>query len=427
MPRSLLVATLWLAGTQVVQAQPQTSPPPTSKSLENRVQELENELQRMKLQAEEEPETPAAPQATGVSSNVLNPTLTVVGNGLFRYDDLPVGDVGARVDKTFNLREVELDLRAAIDPFADGVVIIAFPSASPGQISVEVEEGYVTIKRLPIPIFDDPPLGLKLKLGRFRTEVGRINRLHLHDLPQVNRPLATDEWFGEDGFIANGISAQVFLPFFDEESALELTVQALAGGGAALAEGPARTPAFVGNLRWFRTFGGDHSFDLSLIFHFGRTDPAGDLHAFTYSADFLYKWKPLRRGEYRSFVLGGQVFYSRRDFAVQIDTNGDGVPDLTETHSAAPFGWFAFAQYQLTRSTYLGVRYDDTATINDDGVRRRGVQGSLSWYLSEFLRLRLAYEHRFSDLAVEDGRNSVFAEVNFIFGAHPPEPFWVNK
>jgi hypothetical protein len=112
---------------------------------------------------------------------------------------------------------------------------------------------------------------------------------------------------------------------------------------------------------------------------------------------------------------------------VPVDTNGDGVPESFEKHHAAPFGYFAFAQYQLTFSTYLGVRWDDTATLVDDSARRRAISAYLTWYTSEFMRFRFGYEHRISDLAEEDGRNSAFAELNFIFGAHPPEPFWVNR
>jgi hypothetical protein len=126
-------------------------------------------------------------------------------------------------------------------------------------------------------------------------------------------------------------------------------------------------------------------------------------------------------------VLGGQVFYSQRDFVEAIDLDGDGEPDSFIDRSAAPLGYFAFAQVQTTRTTYLGARWDDTATIADDTLRRRGVAGYATWYASEFLRFRLGYEHRFSDLVDEDGRNSVFAELNVVIGAHPPEPFWVNK
>jgi hypothetical protein len=407
------------------------APPPETKTSEARIEELEREVERLKLQApqpDEQPGGPPLPPPAAAGPNVFNPTLTLFGNGLYRYDDRAVLVDGERTDNTFNLREVEIDFRAAIDPFADGVIILAVPSEVPGQFSLAVEEAYINLKRLPLPGLDEPPLGLKLKVGRFRTEAGRINRLHLHDLPQMTRPLAVETFLGEEGYIANGISAQIFVPTpFDEASAIELSAQALAGGGAAVADGPARSPAFVGNLRWFRPFAGSHNVDLALIYLYGRTDPDGTLGAHTQSADFMYRWKPLRAGEYRSFLLGGQVFAAQRAFLEGLDTDGDGVPDTFERRDASPLGYFAWVQLQLARPAYLGARWDDTAAITDAAVRRRAITGYLTLYASEFLRFRVGYEHRFSDVVEDNGRDSVFAELNFLFGAHPPEPFWVNR
>jgi hypothetical protein len=51
----------------------------------------------------------------------------------------------------------------------------------------------------------------------------------------------------------------------------------------------------------------------------------------------------------------------------------------------------------------------------------------VSYYFSEFLRARLNYEHRWSDIASENSRNSLLMELTWIFGSHPPEPFWVNR
>ena len=430
--RTVLLATsAWLISPIAISpAQAQEEPARPPQDLATRVQQLEAEVERLRLQQPEEDETEAAetaPSPAAVSANTFNPTVTVIGNGLYRYDDQEVLADDTAIDNSFNLREVELDFRAAIDPFADGVVIVALESEVPGEFEAGVEEGHVTIKRLPVPVLDEPPLGLQFRVGRFRPEIGRINVLHLHDLPQMTRPLVVEEFFGEEGYVGNGASARMLLPSFDDESALVLTAQALTGGGAAIAEGPAQSVAAVGNLRWFRSFGGSHSVDLAAIFHLGRTDPDGVRNAFTYSADFLYKWKPLRGGEFRSFVLGGQLFATRRDFLEEIDEDGDGVPESVEERDASPLGYFGFAQLQVARTVYLGARWDDTATITDDSLRRRAIGAYATWYTSEFLRFRLGYERRLSDLDDEDGRDSVFAELNFVFGAHPPEPFWVNK
>jgi len=409
---------------KLAMAQPGAPDQATRTDLEGRVAALEREVERLRLQqgeagAEGAP-PPAAPSA--VSPNVFNPTVTVIGNGLYRYDDRDIVENDSHLDNQFNLRETELDFRAAVDPFADAVAITAIESEIPGEFAIGVEEAYVQIKRLPLPVLDQPPLGLKLKAGRFRTEMGRLNRVHLHDLPQMTRPLVTTEFLGEEGYIGDGLSAQFFLPTpFDAAAALELTLQALTGGGVPVADGPPDDPAFVGNLRWFRAVGGAHNFDLSLIADYGSTAPGSDLDATTLSADFLYRWKPLRGGEFKSFLLGGQGFWAQRDF---LATDGGGAPLARRTE---PRGWFAFVQFQPRRTTYLGLRWDDTDSIDDDSVRRQAVTGYMTWYTSEFLRFRFGYEHRWSDLSEEDGRDSAYAELNFVFGAHPIEPFWVNR
>ena len=51
----------------------------------------------------------------------------------------------------------------------------------------------------------------------------------------------------------------------------------------------------------------------------------------------------------------------------------------------------------------------------------------VSYYTTEFFRMRLGYEHRASDHEEEDGLNSLFVEFNFVFGSHPAEPWWVNR
>jgi hypothetical protein len=219
------------------------------KDAEERIDALEKKTKELELR---QTQTTSANPLT-----VLNPTLTVVGNFLWRLDDKRVtNENGDRIDDQANLREAELDLRAAIDPYADGVCILSVSSDVPGSYSVDVEEFLINVKSLPVSFWEEPPLGTKIKIGRMRTEFGRNNRLHLHDLPQSDRPLVIDEFLGPDGYAANGISTTSFLPS-PGETALELTLQALQGGGdlrrvrgdddedlveAGLQEGPGGSP-----------------------------------------------------------------------------------------------------------------------------------------------------------------------------------------
>jgi hypothetical protein len=361
-------------------------------------------------------------QAQTTSANpltVLNPAVTVVGNFLWRLDDRKAyADSGERIDDKANLREVELDLRAAIDPYADGVCIIALGSEVPGQYEADVEEFLINVKSLPLSFWETPPLGTKIKIGRMRTEFGMNNRLHLHDLPQSDRPLCVEAFLGEEGHIANGLSLTSFLPS-PGDTALELTLQALQGGGAPVALDRDHF-AYLANLHLYVPLADEHEVNVGLIGFYGTNNDCA--RSRVGSLDAFYRWRPARQGDSWSFVLGGQLFASRYEFREDL---GSGITGPVE--STRPLGYTVWAQYQLSKPLYAGVRWDLTDQLTDDTIQRKRITPYLSYYLSEFFRVRASYEHLWSDLPAEDRRNTFLLELNVVFGSHPPEPFWVNK
>jgi hypothetical protein len=341
--------------------------------------------------------------------NVFNPRITVFGNFLARSDDqhVFVDDDPAleRLDDRMNLREVELDFRAAIDPWADGVLIGTFGQEVPGEFETEVEEGYFLLKKL--PVLDSAPGGLKLKVGRFRPDFGRFNKIHLHDLPQIDYPRSLQTFLGEEGYIQNGASGQFFLPQPSETSTLEATLSVLNGGDMPLADGQEGSElALLGHLAWF----GEVSSSTSLELGASAWKEGSDRQL--YGVDATYKWKPLVGGEWRSFLIGGELYRAELD-----DTGLD----------ESPMGFYVWSQYQLDRNTYLGVRFDRSEEVDDSSLQTDTYGAYLTYYTTEFLRFRLAAEHAESDLDVVDGRNSAFLELNFVFGSHPVEPYWVNR
>ena len=387
---------------------------------EQRIDELQAQMEDLQIQmlragSDTEPVV-AASAPTQVSYNSLNPAISVVANFLARADSQKVFiDDSSRVDNRFNLREAEIDLRVPVDPFADAVLIMSLESEQPGKFETGIEEGYVNIKKLP---FMTSPLGLKFQVGRFRPAFGKLNLLHTHDLPTSSRSLPTEEFLGEEGFIQEGVSADFFVPSpWSVNTALNARLQVLSGGEIAVSPESRNKLAYVGNLRWFQAVGDTHTAEVgwSSYWHPGNVDGAiMRLHGL----DFSYRWKPLRQGQWRSYLLGGEFMFS--------DRRSDGV-QAASAGSKRPFGATVFTQWQLDRRKYVGVRGDYTKALVDPDLERRSLTPYLSYYFSEFLRLRLSYEHRWSDFVDEDGRHSVFAELNWIFGAHPPEPFWVNK
>lgn len=393
-------------------------------ALRDDVEDLKEENEDLRAELADAKQQAAA-RKEPVRLNLLNPSITAFLNMAGRIDDEPVfAAEGAQIDDRLFLRTAEFDFRAAIDPFADGVVTLAIEDLAGEGFEADLEEAYLVLKQL--PIVNAAPLGLKLKLGRYRAPIGNSNRLHMHDLPWTTRPLPIAELLGteqgdffESGFNPEGIDAELLLPEIVPGLAIELNADLVDGGDIAIGDPDDHPLGFIGRTNFFFTVGESHDVNLGLSGYTERGDHPSALLA----ADFLYKWKPLEAGEFRSFVLGGELFYADRDFAV--DTDGDGEPDGEAT--SRPLGWFGFAQYQLTWNLYAGVRYDYSEKAADDSLATTAAAAYLSYYTSEFLRFRAGYEHRTSDVPAEDGVDSVLFEVNFVIGSHPTEPYWVNR
>ena len=400
-------------------------------TLEGRLKALEEDLEDVKGTNEDLKSELAdlkAQQAASkppTSLNALNPQITAFINGAMRVDDKQVlTPSGTAIDDRPFLRTGEFDFRAAVDPYADAVAILALEDQAGQGFEADVEEGYVVVKRL--PILESAPLGLKLKIGRFRAPIGQVNRLHMHDLPWTTRPLAISRLLGtengeffESGFNPVGVDAEVLLPQIIPGAVMELNADVVDGGSIAVSDGRHDHPGYLGHYNLFFTVHDTHDVNLGVSGYY----EAGAHRTGLVALDALYKWKPLAAGEFHSVVIGGELFYANRRFS--LDTNGDGVPDAER--QAAPLAGFGFAQVQLSWHVYLGGRYDYVQDITNDQLTTQVAAGYLSYYTSEFLRFRAGYEHRWSDVPADDGVNSFIAEVNVVFGSHPTEPYWVNR
>lgn len=344
--------------------------------------------------------------------NAFNPRITAFGDLLGRWS---VGahelvDHGRNVDDRFALREVEVDLRADVDPYAKGVLIIALEEEGGGEYEVTIEEGYVTLETL--------PFGFHATLGRFRVPFGRMNRLHTHDLPQAERPYALTDLFGHEGYVEQGIILQWLAPWVP----LELTGAFLNGENEGIFAGAdSDDPAWLGRAEYFLQLTPDMFISAGASFLFGKNDapdPLTDspsrarLETQLWGADVLFKWQ---WSQFRSVAVQGEVYSLKKE---RVDGRD---------HA---FGAYAFVQVQPFQRWYLGARYD--WSDYDEGVegsRQWAVSGWLSFYTTEFLRFRVGYEHRErrSTGGGEPDLDTVFFQLTFVFGSHPAEPFWFNR
>jgi ElaB/YqjD/DUF883 family membrane-anchored ribosome-binding protein len=380
----------------------------TKEHFENRMRQLENKIDAL---------------ARSMAPTALNPRTTAFVNFAARSDNKDVFDAEGvnAIDNRPFLRTVELDLRAPVDPYAEAITILALEDEAGTGFAVDVEEAYGVLKRL--PLLEDAPWGLKLKIGKFRAPFGVNNKLHLHDVPWTTRPLVVSKYLGtehgeffESGFNPVGADFDFFLPNPIPSTTLEMNLSVVRSGELGLGQPlELRHPAYMGHLTFSRDWNNEHLLILGGSAYLERGDHAPAL----YGVDLTYKWSPVEQRQWNSVVVGGEFFSGKHSF---LDAD-DGIA------VNKPYGWFAYAQYQSSYWTYLGVRYDWLQEPNDVDLITKSWSAYVSYYTTEFLRLRLGFQRTMSDALVPElnNVNSILFEVNFVFGSHPTEPYWVNR
>lgn len=359
-----------------------------------------------------------------VAPVIFNPRITAFLNVAGRLDDRAVLDSEeeTRIDDRAYVRTIEMDFRAPVDPYAEAVVILALEDEAGQAFAIEPEEAYGVLRKL--PILESAPWGMKLKIGKFRPPVGSNNKLHMHDLPWTTRPLLVSRYFGsehgnffESGYNPVGIDAEFYLPNPIPGTTLELNADLLNTGGIAVARGRVgNQPATLGHLTLSKDWRNEHMLSIG-----GTAYYEGGLHSTgMFGADLLYKYAPAEMGKYTSFVLGGEWY----GFALRSPIQND--QGMTVEGRSYPQGFFTYAQYQPSFRTYLGIRYDRIEEPFDEEAVTTSIGGFVSYYTTEFVRFRMGIE-RMGGSALPDPVTTGLFEVNFVFGSHPTEPYWVSR
>ena len=358
--------------------------------------------------------SPASPQYTqtqtygGATSNakLLNPDISLIGDF--------IGTAGRNTvspSRSLELHESEVGMQAIIDPYARADAFISF-----GETGVNVEEGYVTFTAL--------PAGLLLKVGKMRAEFGKVNTIHNHALPFIDRPLATNNLVGgEDGIDDAGISLSRFLPA-PKNWFFQGTAQVYRGDSSDVFTANQRQDvSVVGHLRLYRDLGESTNIDLGGSYARGHNH-AGVGTTFNpdnfltnlYSADATLRWKPLRRAIYHSFLFRTELFWSARD---QLSP-----ANIFQTQHA--FGLYSSAEYRANRRWTIGGRFDRSGRATNASLTDTGFSGILTYWPSEFSQIRGQY--RYGHLW--DITNARYTDANeflfqflFVMGAHGAHPF----
>jgi hypothetical protein len=342
--------------------------------------------------------------------NALNPRITVFGDML-----APIELTGneTEFDDRFSVREIEIDLRAAIDTYASGVLILGVEEEEPGEYIIDAEEAYVTLDTL--------PWRLRAKIGRFFPAMGNANRLHTHDLPWSIRPYPNQDFLGGgEGWKENGAMLSWLAPPLGS-LALTFTGWVLNGENPnVLAGSSSDDPAWMGRAEASFDFDGMNQITLGSTFLFGFNDEEGEQETKLTEVDVLLQHRP---NAWLSAVLMGELYYLEKEQAAGTEYAFGAWVGL-QAQPGLGYLWSPLQQ------TYLGVRYDWSDYDSQvEGAEQWSVSTYLSYYTTEFLRFRIGYEHRerASTFYGNPDEDRIYLQVTMVFGSHPAEPFWFNR
>ena len=380
-----------------------------------------------------------APITIGGGKNYMN----ISFDGLFALADssdphlsrVEVGDHDPQ-QRGFNARNLELALDGAVDPYFEGFANIVFKLDNDNQTDIEVEEAFLQTTSL--------PFNLQLKAGQFFAAFGRINPTHPHTWDFADAPLVHGRLLGPDGL--RGVGAQVSwtvpVPWYSQ---LILAAQNGRGGTAYSFRNPGDNGIFFDRMTTDREARGlydflwlprwENSVDLSptqvvlggLSGAFGSNDTGPHTRTEIYGADFLYKWKSANAEGGFPFVKWQTEAMYRR---FEAGRGMDNLFPVAETFH--DWGMYSQVLWGFKKGWVAGLRGDylhmtqSEFTSDMDRQTRSRISADLTWYPTEFSKIRLQYNHDFfeenSFLAGRDV-DSVFLQFEFILGAHGAHKF----
>jgi hypothetical protein len=331
--------------------------------------------------------TAETPAAVGRERNLnrLNPEISFTGNLLG-----VASDAGR---EEFSLQEFELDLQAALDPFSRTRWTIAF-----GEEGVEIEEGYV--------LYSSLPGGLELTAGKFRQRFGSLNRQHLHALPQSTYPLVLESYFGEEGLAQTGLSFAWLLPR-PWATANEIAIQVTSGENEEAFGGELFDDlAILARVQSFWELSDATYFEWGLSGVGGKTAAGGDSRVL--GTDVTFSWQPPARAKYRALTWRSELLRSERD-------DDDGVGQQA-------WGGYTYLEGLFRRNLWAGLRFDWAEDPLEPGRRLTGIVPYLTWWQSEFVRLRAEYG-RLEDQSTGESENRFALQLTWAAGPHKHETY----
>ncbi|MBT3266635.1 hypothetical protein HN371_05735 [Candidatus Poribacteria bacterium] len=304
-----------------------------------------------------------------------------------RDDHEPAADVhshGSDESLGARVQEFELRLTSFVDPHVKADITLS----THGVADAELEEAFVTTLGL--------PGDLALKAGKFLGAFGKQNPLHTHQFPLVERPLAHDDLFGEEGLNEVGVEVSWLAPV---DWFLDVVGGVYNGDNPGLFHSEDEEEvAFLGRFRNLVDLNDETTLEVGGSGLTGRNEES-DTRSNVVGADVTLKWSPLETQRYKALTL--QAEYLR----------GDVQGEVRE-------GAVAHAQFRLSRHWWVQGAGD---WLTEDDHTTTRVRALVAYVPTEFQTLRLQYGATSPEDA--DTEHRVSLQYNFTIGSHPAHAY----
>jgi len=285
----------------------------------------------------------------------------------------------------FNLNYAEFGMHSVVGPYFD---VDAIFHLHPDEF--EIEEAYITSKAL--------PYNLKVKLGQFRSDFGRINSIHQHAQHFEAQPLVYEAMLGVEGIKDAGVSLHWIAPI---DNYLMIGAEALQGSNE-LSFGADENNLYVGYIK--------SGFDITdmttalagVSIAQGKTEANQD--STIYGADLTIKTVI---DSYSSILWQSEYLYRDKDNIKQA-------------------GFYTQLIYDINSNWEIGGRYDDiTKNIDTAPNDLKKYSAIVQYKPFEFTKIRLQYSKDKSKTFVNGREDENYIGLEFLIeaGAHGAHSF----
>ena len=336
-----------------------------------------------------------------------NPDFSVIGDLIIDHseDEIDLSSAG-----------IEMAIQGYVNPFAR---VDVYLHKHNDESALELEESVITIER-------GLPLGLGLRAGKFRPDIGKINKDHAHLFPFIQAPKSMTSILGEEFWAPTGFEGNILFPlpcytklsigYFDEgfENHMHDMTQNNDGHMQMLNDKSHEYDDYQGkdeeghsngvlSGRW------SHFIDLNdvTLLELGTSGYSSDKKSLV-GADLKFKWRP---NKYRSLIIQGEVF--------QLNENHE-----THENDKVKIIGYTFISYQFNKAWNMGLiedfsTFDISENEEDNHVDKSNYNFALFFGYSpveesSVLRIRIA----------PDGDDiNLMAQLVWSLGPHKPHRY----